>query len=1078
MKNRLEENIWYKNSIIYQLHVKSFFDSNNNGFGDFKGLSLKLDYLESLGINTIWLLPFYPSPLRDDGYDISNYLNVHSDYGTLNDFKFFLKESHKRDIKVIIELVINHTSDQHMWFQRARIAPKNSKERNYYMWSENNEKYKEARIIFKDFEISNWTWDPVAKEYYWHRFFSHQPDLNFDNPYVHKEIFKVVDFWFKLGVDGMRLDAIPYLYAREGTTCENLPETHIFLKKLRKHVDEKFPGKMLLAEANQWPEDIIQYFGDGDECHMTFHFPVMPRIFMSLKMEDRFPITDILNQTPKIPENCQWVIFLRNHDELTLEMVTDEERDYMYRVYASDQKARINLGIRRRLAPLVNNDINQIRLLNSILFSLPGTPVIYYGDEIGMGDNYYLGDRNGVRTPMQWSSDKNAGFSKADQRELYLPVITDPQYHYEAVNVENNDKNPDSLLWFIRQLISIRKQFKSLGKGSFRIVQSNNNKILSFLRSYEDEEILVIINLSKNVQFFELYLNDYNSFEPEEVFGKSVFPLIGKDPYNLTISPLSFYWLLLRQKIDKQIKNFEILYLSHKNDELGFFEKKLLKRYLNIFNSFNKTLTLVEIEIIGSVEISEADSMFYLFKAYYNEDLPQFYSAFISRKKTFDLNYLENIPNESILIKVNEQNEKELFFDGFNDRSLRKLLFDNLTNHKNIKIENLNHISVKKHFVNNSNSWLVESSSKNYLINYDNKIFLKIYKNFEFNSRPEIELINFLSKKDFKHIPIVSKKITYRYKGKKAEIGIIQDYIVNEGSFWDFSQKELKHFFESIIPQVENNFELNNLSVFKEKIKEYIGVFYLDLIDKLAERTSQMHSILGSDTKDPLFFPESFTIMYQHSIYQTVRTEIKKTLEILNDNQKNINIIDHEKFSKLVIDKERLLMAYIKKIISKKFNGQRIRNHGEFNLKQILFTGKDFVFIDFDGISIRPFSERKIKRSCLREISFLFRSFHYVVYSVLINEANLKSVNISKFYIFAEIWYEIITKTFLNSYFKNLESSLLLPESEKDRLLILNILLLNKFFSSVNYELYRKSPELVIPLIGIKNILKNIEGEI
>lgn len=1077
MNYSLEENLWYKDSIIYQMHVKSFFDGNNNGFGDFKGLNIKLEYIESLGVNTIWLLPFYPSPLRDDGYDIADYLNVHEDYGTLNDFKLFLKEANKRDLKVITELVINHTADQHKWFQRARKAPKGSKERNYYMWSESNEKYKDARIIFKDFESSNWAWDPVAKEYYWHRFFSHQPDLNFDNPQVHKEIFKVVDFWFKIGVDGMRLDAIPYLYAREGTTCENLPETHAFLKKLRKHVDDKFPGKMLLAEANQWPEDIIQYFGDGDECQMAFHFPVMPRIFMSLKMEDRFPITDILNQTPKIPENCQWVIFLRNHDELTLEMVTDEERDYMYRVYANDPKARINLGIRRRLAPLVNNDFNQIRLLNSILFSLPGTPVIYYGDEIGMGDNYYLGDRNGVRTPMQWNSDKNAGFSKADQRELFLPVITDPQYHYESVNVENSRKNPDSLLWFIRQLISIRKQLKSLGKGDFKVFQSNNSKILSFIRSYEDETILVIVNLSKNVQSFELYLSEFNGYVPEEVFGKTFFPVIGKEPYKMAISPVSFYWLLLEKKADVTDEIVDILYYPQRNDELELYEKKLLENYLKKFHSFEKTLTLKEIEIIDTLEIPETSSIFYLFKIYYNEDLPEFYSAFISRKITPDLNYLDNIPQETILIKVTKGNEKEVFSEGINDRNLRALLFENLRKNKKIKIKQINHNSINKHFVNNSNSWLIESSSKNYLINYDNKVLLKIYKNFEFNSRPEIELITFLSKKGFNQLPVVADIIIYTYKGQKTEIGIVQDYIVNEGNFWDYSIKELRRFFENIISQQENNFELNNLPALKEQIKDYIGIFYLDLIEKLAERTSQMHILLGSDNTDPLFFPEPFTFMYQRSIYQTGRTEIKKTLEDLINNDEYIKILNVEDLSQSIIDKEQFILNYMKKILSKNFEGLRIRNHGEFNLKQILFTGKDFIFVDFDGVSIRPFSERKIKRSCLREVAFLLRSFHYAVYSSLIQEAKLKSVILSKFYVFAEIWYEIVSKTFLDTYFEKLESTLLIPKLKKDRLLILNILLLNKFFSSVNYEIRRKSQNLIIPLIGILNILKNIEGE-
>ncbi|HEV7784483.1 MAG TPA: maltose alpha-D-glucosyltransferase, partial [Thermoanaerobaculia bacterium] len=462
--------LWYKDAVIYEVHVRAFFDSDGDGRGDFQGLTAKPDYLRDLGVTALWLLPFYPSPWRDDGYDISDYTSIHPAYGSLDDFQLFLGEAHKRGLKVITELVINHTSDQHPWFQRARLAPPGSPERDFYVWSDTDTKYAGTRIIFTDTETSNWTRDPQAGAYYWHRFFSHQPDLNFDNPLVQEEVLKAFDFWMAMGVDGMRLDAIPYLYEREGTNNENLPETHAFLKKLRAHVDAKFPGCMLLGEANQWPEDSIAYFGDpatgGDECHMSFHFPVMPRLFMAIRMEDRFPIIDILQQTPPIPETAQWALFLRNHDELTLEMVTDEERDYMYRVYAADKEQRINVGIRRRLAPLLGNDRRRIELMNALLLSLPGTPVLYYGDEIGMGDNFYLGDRNGVRTPMQWSADKNAGFSRANPQRLFLPVIVDPGYHYETVNVEAQQANPHSLLWWTRRLIALRKRHPAFSRGT------------------------------------------------------------------------------------------------------------------------------------------------------------------------------------------------------------------------------------------------------------------------------------------------------------------------------------------------------------------------------------------------------------------------------------------------------------------------------------------------------------------------------------------------------------------------------------------------------------------------------------
>src|SRR5580698_9131504 len=538
---------WYKDAILYEVHVRAFFDSVTDGIGDFGGLTQKLDYLEDLGVTAVWLLPFCPSPLRDDGYDISNYTDVHPSYGTLRDFRTFLRAAHDRGLRVITELVLNHTSDQHAWFQRSRRAAPGSRWRNFYVWSDTPEKYRDARIIFKDFETSNWTWDPLAKAYYWHRFYSHQPDLNYDNPEVQKTMFRVLDFWLELGVDGLRLDAVPYLYEREGTSCENLPETHEFLKKLRKHVDEKYGDRMLLAEANQWPDDSVAYFGQGkgDECHMAFHFPLMPRLFMGLRMEDRVPIVDILEQTPPIPETAQWALFLRNHDELTLEMVTDEERDYMYRIYAQIYQARLNLGIRRRLAPLLGNDRRRIELLCALLFSLPGTPVMYYGDEIGIGENIYLGDRNGVRTPMQWSADKNAGFSRANPQSLYLPINLDPENHYEAVNVDVQQRNPYSLLWWMRRLITLRKRWRAFGQGTLEFLQPENRKILACIRRFENETILVVANLSRFSQQVELDLAAYKSFTPIELFGRTPFSAITDKPYTLSLGPHAFFWFSL-----------------------------------------------------------------------------------------------------------------------------------------------------------------------------------------------------------------------------------------------------------------------------------------------------------------------------------------------------------------------------------------------------------------------------------------------------------------------------------------------------------------------------------------------------
>jgi maltose alpha-D-glucosyltransferase/alpha-amylase len=550
---RRDDPLWYKDAIIYEVHVRAFADSDADGLGDFSGLTGKLDYLRDLGITAIWVLPFYPSPWRDDGYDISDYTSIHPAYGTLDDFKLFLDQAHRRGLKVITELVVNHTSDRHPWFERARHAAPGTPERDFYVWSDTPDKYADARIIFTDTETSNWTWDPVARAYYWHRFFSHQPDLNFDNPQVHQALLAALDFWMELGVDGLRLDAVPYLYEREGTNCENLPETHAFLRELRAHVDARFAGRMLLAEANQWPEDSIAYFGDPEhgagECHMAFHFPVMPRLYMAIRMEDRYPVEEILEQTPPIPQSCQWATFLRNHDELTLEMVTDEDRDYMYRVYAQDVQARINVGIRRRLAPLLGKDRRRIELMNSLLFSLPGAPVLYYGDEIGMGDNIYIGDRNGVRTPMQWNGDRNAGFSAANPQRLYLPVVTDPEYHYQAINVETQQGNPHSLLWWTRRLIALRKRHQAFSRGDLEFLRPANHHILAFVRRYGEESLLVVANLSRFVQPVELDLQAFAGMTPVELFGGTQFPVIAAErPYPLTISQHAFCWFALQRR--------------------------------------------------------------------------------------------------------------------------------------------------------------------------------------------------------------------------------------------------------------------------------------------------------------------------------------------------------------------------------------------------------------------------------------------------------------------------------------------------------------------------------------------------
>jgi maltose alpha-D-glucosyltransferase/alpha-amylase len=701
-----DDPLWYKDAVIYQLHIKSFFDGNDDGIGDFRGLIQKLDYLEDLGVTALWLLPFYPSPQRDDGYDISDYYNVHPDYGTLRDFRRFLNEAHKRGLRVITELVINHTSDQHPWFQRARRAKPGSPERDFYVWSDTPDKYQEARIIFQDFESSNWSWDAEANAYFWHRFYSHQPDLNFDNPRVQDEIIRALDFWLGMGVDGLRLDAIPYLYEREGTNCENLPETHAFLKKLRAHVDEKYENRplrstrMLLAEANQWPEDAVAYFGDGDECHTAFHFPVMPRLFMSLRMEDRFPIIDILEQTPAIPETCQWLMFLRNHDELTLEMVTDEERDYMYRVYTQDPRARINLGIRRRLAPLLENNRKKLELMNILLFSLPGSPVIYYGDEIGMGDNYYLGDRNGVRTPMQWSPDRNAGFSKVNPQRLFLPVIIDPLYQYEVINVENQERNVSSLLWWTRHAIGMRKRYKAFGRGSLKYIASDNPQVLVFVREFEDERMLVIANLSKYTQMFQFDLAEYAGYTPVEVFSRNRLLEIKDAPYPVTLGPFDYHWFALEKEEaatgDISIEDLPELAIAGAwqsvFEESREFTGQVLPNYLRSVRWFGgKARKIQRVEISEAlpmgVEDAAEDTAAYLLliDVHYREGAPDAYLlpvAFAGEDRGERL--MQEFPRSPIA-RLHVNGERGLLYDGIYDENFRGALLEMIANNTQVE---------------------------------------------------------------------------------------------------------------------------------------------------------------------------------------------------------------------------------------------------------------------------------------------------------------------------------------------------------------------------------------------------------
>src|SRR5207248_3108114 len=770
------------------------------------GLITRLDSIAELGVTAIWLLPFYPSPGRDDGYDIADYDTVNPAYGTLGDVRRLVREAHKRGLRVVTELVCNHTSDQHPWFQRARRARKGTVARDFYVWSDTTDRYRDARIIFKDFERSNWTWDEVAQQYYWHRFYAHQPDLNYENPRVEQEILKVVDHWLGMGIDGLRLDAIPYLYEREGTNCENLPESHQFLKRLRAHVDRKFPGRMLLAEANQWPDDAVTYFGQGDECHMAFHFPLMPRLFMAVHLEDRFPIIDIMAQTPSIPENAQWAMFLRNHDELTLEMVTDEERDYMWRVYSSDTVARINLGIRRRLAPLLHNNRRRIELMNALLFSLPGTPVVYYGDEIGMGDNIYLGDRNGVRTPMQWSPDRNAGFSRVNRQRLFLPVIVDPEYHYEAVNVEAQRANPYSLLNWTRRLIALRKQYRAFGRGSFELVRSENRKLLAFIRSLGNERILVVANLSRFTQGAELDLSAFSSQTPVELWGRTEFPAVRDQPYFVTLGPHAFYWFALEAKgavqvapdgarpelrlptVGVQESWEELIAARHRGRQ-----ERMLPAFLRERRWFGGKARRMKSAHVGEavpIPWQAAQALLCLVDVEYVEGEQETYALPLAYSADQD-GSLETRSPESLLARVEGPDGLGLVYDALADPGFCQLLLQIIARRRKLKGEQGlllgaqtrefrtlyslgDHLDVTASRVEQSNSSVI----------FGERLILKVFRRVEAGINPELEIGRFLTERTtFRQIAPVAGSLEYRpLRGEASTLAVLTAYVPNQGA--------------------------------------------------------------------------------------------------------------------------------------------------------------------------------------------------------------------------------------------------------------------------------------------------------
>jgi maltose alpha-D-glucosyltransferase/alpha-amylase len=1091
---------WYKSGVIYQVHVRAFYDSNADGTGDFRGLTQKLDYIKDLGVTALWLLPFYPSPQKDDGYDIADYCNVHPMFGTLGDFKLFLREAHRRGLRVITELVMNHTSDQHPWFQRARNSKPGSRWRNYYVWSETPEKFKGVRIIFKDVEISNWSWDRVAQAYYWHRFFSHQPDLNFENPEVHEKIIDIVDFWLDLGVDGLRLDAVPYLYEREGTSCENLPETHAFLKKLRAHVDGKYTDRMLLAEANQWPEDAVAYFGQGrgDECHMAFHFPLMPRLFMSLRMEDRLPIVDILEQTPPVPETAQWALFLRNHDELTLEMVTDEERDYMYRMYAQVHQARLNLGIRRRLAPLLNNDRKSIELLNALLVSLPGTPVLYYGDEIGLGENIYLGDRNGVRTPMQWSSDKNAGFSRANPQTLYLPIILDPAYHYEACNVEAQLANPHSLLWWTRRLLAFRKRWRALGEGKCEFLQPENHKILSYILRHENEILLVVANLSRFTQPVELDLSAYKQKIPIELFGRTKFPAITDKPYFLTLGPHNFYWFSLEappqvpaQPLTGAPAALPAITVGEHWMEIftgrarAQFEAALpdflrAQRWFTGGSSI-KLVTTKDYMVVRQTDGQHTALAFLLVE--YVDANPAMYVLPLGLV-TGDESACP--PEQKIArIKLPDGSSLGLLRDTLADPVFAGTLLhlmrerERLRNHHG-EIESTRTHALRQVFVAGPLPPPTTSHAPGgcTTVIFPERVVLKFFRRADEGMNPDLEIGRYLTSRNFPYSPAVLGAMEYSgLNQSRMTLGVARAFVPYATDAWQFTLEAVGRYYDRVFATAAQGLGpdlppvLGPLKLFQHgpapDLPEYVGS-YLESARLLGVRTAELHLELGAGGSGE-FVMEPMTGHYLRGVFQTMRSLAVQNLRRLR-RQASTLPADLVPVAQRVGELETSILKLYRPLMEQQFDAGRIRTHGDLGLNQILWTGKDFVFSDFEGDVGQPISERRLKRSPLSDVARLVRSFHHAAYAGFHHQVELGSIareNLPKLEPWLRHWNRAVSRAFLQAYCERVREANFLPADEEKLRTLLIAYLLHQVMDELGTELFLHSENVRAPLQAI-----------
>ena len=1075
------DELWYKDAIIYQLHVKAFADSNNDGIGDFAGLTEKLGYLQELGVTTLWLLPFYPSPGRDDGYDIADYGDINPDFGTMKDFRRFIQEAKKRGLRVITELVVNHTSDQHDWFKRARRSDRDSSARNWYVWSDTDQKYQDTRIIFTDTEKSNWTWDPEAGQFYWHRFFSHQPDLNFDNPRVVSALVKVMKRWLDTGVDGFRLDAIPYLCERDGTNNENLPETHAVIKHLRSELDAYAKGKVLLAEANQWPEDVQEYFGRSDECHMAYHFPLMPRIYMAIAQEDRFPITDILRQTPDIPSDCQWALFLRNHDELTLEMVTDVERDYLWSTYANDPRARINVGIRRRLAPLMDNDRRKIELMNSLLLSFPGTPIIYYGDEIGMGDNIYLGDRNGVRTPMQWSPDRNGGFSRADPARLYAPTIMDPVYGYESVNVEAQSRSLSSLLSATKRLIAVRKSTLAFGRGTMTFIRPENRSVLCYVRQYEDEAILCVANLSRSAQATELDLSAWKDRIPLEMLGRTRFPAIGELPYMVTLAPYGFYWFELQERdksepvVQRAVPEFETLvvplgatWVSLARTR-GVFERDVLPGHLARTRWYpERSAKAIQPTLISAIPFCDiGDNRPWL--AFFKSTQRGITTRYVLPLQIEWVRFDRERYNPRALAAVRQGAREGTLLDVANDQIFIALLLRNLKealtvdeSEQGLKLEfrPTSRFS-EKEIKQPEHIRTIETERLDSTAQVDEEYVVKIYRTLQAGISPEIEMGRFLTDvANFANTPALLGSVELIDGDERNAIGVLHAFVANQGDAWTVTAAYLDRFVDE-----------QRLLAASEHVRESEDqVAYLRYMSQAGRRVAEMHVALASSNELPDFIPEPIQREDTQRWFGDALARIERVFDTLRQRRDTLKEADRPLVDQLLAQQSGL-PDRLKALLPLENAGLNIRHHGDFHLGQLLIVKDDIFIVDFDGEPQRSIAERRRKAPAARDVASMVRSIDYSTTAAL--ERALKVAHDEHGRLGAALAErrDRAIAAFLAAYREAMVNQRLWPADPAAAEAMLNFFLLEKACYEIEYELSYRPDWLRLAMTGMLRIL-------